>query len=107
MDRDGGAQEEEVSKHTPGPWTVEIGMDAKVRCPDGRTFNIGDAIYHEENKDNARLVAAAPDMLAALRVARCYVKAQHGLLVGAIGEDNMISPDLRVIDAAITKAEAE
>lgn len=53
--------------HTPGPWTVEIGMDALVRCPDGRTFNAGDAIYHDDNKANARLIAVAPEFLSALR----------------------------------------
>lgn len=53
-------------KHTPGPWEAEIGMDALVRCPDGRSFNVGDAIYHEDNRANALLIAAAPDLLAAL-----------------------------------------
>jgi hypothetical protein len=53
--------------HTPGPWTVRIGQDALVTCPDGRSFDIGDAIYHPDNIANARLIAAAPDLLAALK----------------------------------------
>ncbi len=52
--------------HTPGPWMAQFsGMDAKVVCPDGRSFDIGDVIYHKENKTNARLIAAAPDLYEA------------------------------------------
>jgi hypothetical protein len=42
-------------------------MDARVRCPDGRSFFVGDIIYHEDNKANARLIAIAPEMLNVLR----------------------------------------
>lgn len=53
--------------HTPGPWkAITKGADARVKCPDGRSFLIGDLIYHDENKDNAHLIAAAPDMLEVL-----------------------------------------
>lgn len=52
--------------HTPGPWNLEIGMDVKVKCPDGRSFNIGDALYHPENIHNGRLVSSAPDLLDAV-----------------------------------------
>ena len=56
--------------HTPGPWkAITGGADAKVVCPDGRSFLIGDIIYHDENKSNARLIAAAPDLLAACQLA--------------------------------------
>ncbi len=49
--------------HTKGPWEVNLkGSDAKVVCPDGRYFLIGDIIYHEENKANAHLIAACPTM---------------------------------------------
>ena len=54
--------------HTPGPWkAITGGADAKVVCPDGRSFLIGDIIYHDENKANANLIAAAPELLAALK----------------------------------------
>lgn len=54
--------------HTPGPWVAVVGgADGKVRCSDGRYFLVGDLIYHEDNKANARLIAAAPDLLAALK----------------------------------------
>ncbi len=54
-------------KHTPGPWTYHWGSDAIVKAKDGRVFAIGDVIYHEDNKANARLIAASPYLLEALR----------------------------------------
>jgi hypothetical protein len=58
------------AKHTPGPWEVREG--AYIFAPDGSyvaktTGNIKD--YQENAKTeeaNARLIAAAPDLLAAL-----------------------------------------
>ena len=55
--------------HTPGPWTVEKGNNAltilaKNYYGVARTYGTG-----EEDKANARLIAAAPDMLAALKEA--------------------------------------
>ena len=61
-------------RHTLGPWkAITKGMDAKVECPDGRSFLIGDIIYHEENKANARLIAAAPELLEALKEAYTFL----------------------------------
>lgn len=72
--------------HTPGPWEpVTGGMDALVRCPDGRTFNIGDAIYHgQESKANANLIAAAPDLLVALE--ECLEGSGYGWISTAVEE---------------------
>ena len=73
-----------MSKHTPGPWTVfnsaedgaldhhpgiDAGSEAIILCGDADDPNDwhgvrGDTI--EEAHANARLIAAAPDMLAAL-----------------------------------------
>ena len=61
--------------HTPGPWkAITGGADAKVVCPDGRSFLIGDIIYHDENKANANLIAAAPVMLKGLKRAEQTVR---------------------------------
>ena len=64
-----------MNKHTPGPWTArEAGADWKVGASDGRTFDVGDALYHPENGANARLIAAAPTMRSFIEmVARCSV----------------------------------
>lgn len=66
-----------MSKHTPGPWTPEIEhsggvgwrvvSDASGYPNDG--WNICASILGPDSKANAHLIAAAPDMLAALQAA--------------------------------------
>lgn len=62
-----------TTKHTPGPWHVGVGQ-AGVIVYNAKGWAIANAVvYHgehdrEECKANARLIAAAPDMLAALRM---------------------------------------
>lgn len=74
------ASADSVSAHTPGPWVAVVGgADGKVRCSDGRYFLVGDLIYHEDNKANARLIAAAPELLAAAKqVAADFDLQIHG-----------------------------
>ncbi len=88
--------------HTPGPWFVDAGsMDAKVVCPDGRYFLVGDILYHTENRDNANLIAAAPDLLAALKgLLEVIGERYDGLVSDAFDEE-----DLAPTYAAIAKAE--
>ena len=93
------------AKHTPGPWFSDVdgfgsnrvgafGFDtfegthilAQVRSPEGVSFDAA--------KANARLIAAAPDMLDALRA--CVVFADQN------GEVNGVN-----IRAAIAKATGE
>lgn len=51
---------------TPGPWKHENkGQDHRVITPTGRQWNIGDAIYHAEDRD-AEFIAHAPTDIAAL-----------------------------------------
>ena len=62
-----------MSAHTPGPWEINEGDGmaiAKVShyaitapC----TADIGSGLSREETLANARLIAAAPDLLAALK----------------------------------------
>lgn len=52
-----------------------------------------------------RAVNAHDELVEALRIARGYVKATHGTLAGVMGPENLISPDLAKIDAALAKAE--
>lgn len=70
----------DLAKHTAGPWVID---ELRTQC--GRAFRIGASemlksgkgcciIYddypgnpHNERAANARLIAAAPDLLAALR----------------------------------------
>jgi hypothetical protein len=54
--------------------------------------------------ERSELQAINAEMLAALRVARGYLAATEGSLRGAMGE-NLVTPDLRLVDAAIARAE--
>lgn len=69
-----------MSKHTPGPW--EVGQQRRFEeltprwiirpegeFPHGLWIADGGWIGHEETEANARLIAAAPDLLAALKEA--------------------------------------
>lgn len=58
-----------MTKHTPGPWGA-IGADVKTAGPNSRVIcwtGVALDIPLDEVRANARLIAAAPDMLAALR----------------------------------------
>ena len=71
------------AKHTPGPWD-----DSKTIIVRGLNFLASAHFETAEGEANARLIAAAPDLLDALKHARNQI--QH--------------PD-QMIDEAISKAE--
>ncbi len=104
-----------MTKHTPGPWEV-------VRTPNGYpcqiTATAGDprkpggicdvtrwasisVPSSAEGEANARLIAAAPDMLAALKDCRAYLAGFMN--VKAHGNGPIVA--LAAADAAIAKAE--
>ena len=58
-----------MSKHTPGPWTADRTHDDVVMVDAGSGSAICDVYgdYSGEREANAALIAAAPEMLAALR----------------------------------------
>jgi hypothetical protein len=58
-----------MNAHTPGPWKREL---CQVRCIDGHTPTFKHRPIEERVK-NASLIAAAPELLAALKglVAHC------------------------------------
>lgn len=68
-----------MSKHTPGPWEVSEDDPCEIESADGRFVAMVlpapelNWDMNAEREANARLIAAAPDLLAALRAARGYV----------------------------------
>ena len=68
-----------MSKHTEGPWTVGCSMDERTSLTRGE-----DGVFplpeDDEIEANARLIAAAPDLLHALKWAAEYVSLHtpHG-----------------------------
>ena len=59
-----------MDKHTPGPWRITtdfIGVyDKDARCIADMDSESAHEIGYDESLANARLIAAAPDLLAAL-----------------------------------------
>lgn len=86
-----------VVAHTPGPWTLEIGeMDYLDGIRSGLTIRQanGAPVAYAFDAAEARLIAAAPELLEALRIARRYVAD-----LPIVGD-----ADLAIIDEAIAKA---
>ena len=97
-------------KHTPGPWTVnawpqrhdEIRIGA-VGTPLICAIMVRDVSINEQ-KANARLIAAAPELLEALILARRYMLKDYPEEAGPYILPMYMEQDLRRIDAAIAKA---
>lgn len=96
------------SKHTPGPWYIQHNTqfwEVRASTPDGWGLWLGDSCASSCDGDmplgeaNARLMAAAPCLLAACKYA--LARFMHGPEAITNPNDPIMS-DLR---AAITKAE--
>ena len=106
-----------MSAHTPGPWSVSNGNLIRVNangfhgaCVCG-VHKIGK--FNGATEDvalaNARLIAAAPDLLDALKKARQFIA--NGIELGFIRMPDASTPDsahetLTLIRSVIAKAEA-
>lgn len=110
-----------MSGHTPGPWTIRWGTNvgavrsgaewAIVAACGGFATNTDKGQHHDENESNTRLIAAAPELLAALKecadeleewVAHHYGDDVHPALERKVYRD--MEP-VRIARAAIAKAE--
>lgn len=99
-----------TSKHTPGPWRIESWASILHICANGHTGAIADihqdlgVPYNDKEalavRDaNARLIAAAPDLLEALQTATRLLR-----LLNAPGTNDPIEAAVYKANAAITKA---
>lgn len=110
--RESEPQEDIMTQHTPGPWTLDprsethvIGRDKRHVCTTGgyaSTMPDDRDTYIDENAANARLIAAAPELLSLVERAKYFAT-----LVGML--DDSIAPDVRAklysdTRAAIAKA---
>lgn len=92
--------------YTPGPWTVEVDHASNtaefVRAHlNGEAFDVASVLCDETGNatENARLIAAAPDLLAALEsLNAAVIRAGYG---------NTAMPELTQAWAAIAKATGE
>jgi len=81
--------------------------EGEAACPVAITFDIDHLVFPHLGKsgDNARLIAAAPNLLQALLVAveELQFDLEHGCVLG-IGEPRQVDIALRICREAITKA---
>lgn len=104
------------AKHTPGPWKARFEEAYYVTGPDlGRVammmnlkgaHGLGGRRSGEESAANCRLIAAAPDMLDALRDALRFVADQEDVSDGADGQQvpNRAMSLAQTLRAVIEKA---
>lgn len=96
-----------TTQHTPAPWSVEI--DHHTAAPefirtyvDGEMYDLASVLCDETGNAtaNARLIAAAPDLLAALQMVN---------RVWSHDQTANFAPDspVAIVRAAITKATGE
>lgn len=92
------------AKHTPGPWTVH-GRRAGLTIRDAKDRPVAEPwltdISHDEREANARLIAAAPELLAALYTVLGSDMAQRE------EDEGRVSDTLNTLRAAIAKARGE
>ncbi len=102
-----------MSKHTPGPWLPLDGELSGMIIADSPDHPVAEVrgwgwlqkkgkAGEEEQDANLRLIAAAPDMLAALRA----VEARHVEQNALRGRDESRSTTLRLVRDAIARATA-
>jgi len=80
-----------AAMHTPGPWNTWENGDAEIGIEDSECMSIATMDGNSsQDKHNARLIAAAPDLLAA-----CEITA-------SIPDTDALSEILRAVSAART-----
>ena len=97
------------TKHTPGPWRIEDGEEGGYRIhysglvSNGASVVVGQLISgYTPSLEDARLIAAAPELLAALENALEDMRKHYACLPDDPGTDEM-----RQARAAIAKAKGE
>ena len=94
--------------HTPGPWQVQR-RDMSIR--DSKNRPVAGAIAHDgtdvsrQAEDNANLIAAAPELLEALKVARKWMTEPREREPNYIFREH--DEAVEFVDAAIAKAEGK
>ncbi|TFZ45654.1 hypothetical protein E5C33_09265 [Stenotrophomonas maltophilia] len=65
------------SKHTPGPWTYSHGEHPNffyIDSPSGDVVYVTASLQPDHVEANARLIAAAPELLQALQLVECVYR---------------------------------
>jgi hypothetical protein len=105
------------SAPTPSPWTVVTGVcrndhpDTSADVLGADDVVVADCGCHPAAIANAQLIAAAPELLAALHNAVRTIRTWHGMGMGAAEAQAwalyQASPEMQQITAAIVKASGD
>ena len=99
------------TQHTPGPWYVSGTNPPMVYARDGLDIICQCDIMREETRAHematARLLAAAPDLLAALEVAEKSLTFAMGAIHMSSAAHIHMGIDRDIVRAAIAKAKGE
>jgi hypothetical protein len=97
-------------KHTPGPWTVDPHFLDDIMAADG--LDVATVVLTGEHcrdmperRANARLIAAAPELLEACKEAALFMRSAIEDRVMLEGFDPESHHGLKMVRAAIIKAE--
>ena len=103
-------------RHTPGPWKAEgdefyttagrVYIEGPNGWKDQPIANCDWDLGLEENEANARLIAAAPEMLeAAKKLQDCTGITPNGMVVVIGGRNHDYNQAMKLLRTAIAKAE--
>jgi hypothetical protein len=88
-----------IAKHSPGPWhTWQVGLLSSVFV-NNEHGSVCLVTMNEHDEANARLIAAAPELLYALKRAFAVISQHHP------EDKDCCAHDIKTIPAAIRKAE--
>ena len=92
-----------MSKHTPGPWIAgdDESSDFFLVGPHDGDGIVYQPVVKLHNESNARLIAAAPELLEALKACLPYLEGMSDKLKIATA-----SPEVAVLNVRIVKARA-
>lgn len=77
-----------TTAHTPGPWFYDLAGDTAAVIVDSEGDHVIDLVASSHTTaqsalaDNARLIASAPDLLAALLLCKRFIDGGRGLYPG-------------------------
>lgn len=90
-----------MSGHTLGPWKVAPAREGIIDIFDANDHDV--VTLYGGRMGNAQLIAAAPELLEALKTAKETIRVWHGPNAWDIYD--RASPEMKVINSAISKAE--
>lgn len=97
-----------MSKHTPGPWRAEVNAMGDKLCIWSGAYPVAIVRDAHEQSANARLIAAAPELLEVLKMAQRELHTTKSMLraakVPGTATTQMV---IEQCDAAIAKAEGK